>query len=94
MNRDRIKGKMKDVKGRMRRQAGEWTGNKEEQLKGAAMQIEGKIQGGMGKMKDAGNKAMQDVRKKMPQQPSTLRDDKEVRHDDELQMEWLERKVA
>ena len=94
MNRDRIKGKMKDVKGRVQRQAGEWTGDKEAQLKGAASQIEGKIQGEVGKMKDAGNKAMRDVRKKMPEQPDNLRDDRDVRHDQDLQQDLPERKVA
>ena len=94
MNRDRIKGKMKDVKGRVQRQAGEWTDNTEAQIKGAASQVEGKIQGQVGKMKDAGDKVMRDVRKNTPQQPSNLRDDENLRHDEEMQRESRERKVA
>ena len=40
MNRDEIKGKGKDIKGRVQRQVGEWTGDSEQQLKGAASQLE------------------------------------------------------
>jgi CsbD-like. len=53
MNKDTIKGKMKDMKGRVERQAGEWTGDTESQIKGAGDQAEGKIQQGVGKVKDA-----------------------------------------
>ncbi len=95
MNRDEIKGKAKDIKGRMQRQAGEWTGSTEQQLKGAASQVEGKMQAGIGKMKDAGNKAMRDIRGGMKQdQPSSLRHEKDVRHEDDLLNEQPDRKVA
>jgi uncharacterized protein YjbJ (UPF0337 family) len=53
MNKDRVEGKLKDVGGRIERQAGEWTGDPETQLKGAAKQVEGKIQNAVGKVKDA-----------------------------------------
>jgi uncharacterized protein YjbJ (UPF0337 family) len=53
MNKDRVKGKMKDVAGRVERQAGEWTGDTEAQVKGAAKQVEGKAQNAWGKAKDA-----------------------------------------
>jgi uncharacterized protein YjbJ (UPF0337 family) len=62
MNKDEIKGKANDIKGRVERQAGEWTGDTESQIKGAGDQVKGKVQQGVGKMKDAGNKAMRDVR--------------------------------
>jgi uncharacterized protein YjbJ (UPF0337 family) len=52
MNKDRVEGKAKDVAGRVERQAGEWTGNEETQIKGAAKQAEGKIQNTVGKVKD------------------------------------------
>ena len=42
MNKDRVEGKAKDVAGRIERQVGEWTGDKESQAKGAAKQTEGK----------------------------------------------------
>jgi len=52
MNKDRIKGKAKDVAGRVERQAGEWTGDTEAQIKGAGKQAEGKVQNAVGKLKD------------------------------------------
>lgn len=52
MNKDRIKGKAKDVAGRVERQTGEWTGDTETQVKGAAKQVEGKVQNALGKIKD------------------------------------------
>jgi uncharacterized protein YjbJ (UPF0337 family) len=63
MHKDEIKGKMNDVKGRVERQAGEWTGDTEAQVKGAGDQLKGKMQQGVGKMKDAGKKAMDDMRR-------------------------------
>jgi uncharacterized protein YjbJ (UPF0337 family) len=53
MNKDRIEGKVKDVAGRIERQAGEWTGDTNKQVKGAAKQAEGKVQNTWGKVKDA-----------------------------------------
>ncbi len=54
MDKDRIKGKMNDAKGRIERQVGEWTGDGESQAKGVADQAKGKAQNAMGKLKDAG----------------------------------------
>ncbi|MBV9608429.1 MAG: CsbD family protein [Acidobacteria bacterium] len=53
MDKDRIKGKVKDVAGRAERQAGEWTGSEEHQAKGLGRQVEGKVQNAVGKVKDA-----------------------------------------
>ena len=55
MNKDRIEGKTKDVAGRIERQAGEWTGSSDLQVKGTAKQAEGKMQNAVGKVKDALN---------------------------------------
>jgi uncharacterized protein YjbJ (UPF0337 family) len=52
MDKDEIKGKAKDIAGRVQRQAGEWTGDEETQAKGAAKQVEGKVQNAFGKVKD------------------------------------------
>ena len=52
MDKDEVKGKMKDVSGRAERQAGEWTGDKETEARGAARQAEGKAQKTAGKIKD------------------------------------------
>lgn len=53
MDKDEVKGKAKDIAGRVERQAGEWTGNEETQAKGAMKQAEGKVQNAFGKAKDA-----------------------------------------
>jgi uncharacterized protein YjbJ (UPF0337 family) len=54
MDKDTIKGKVKDAAGRVERQAGEWTGRKDMEAEGAARQAEGKAQKGLGKLKDLG----------------------------------------
>jgi uncharacterized protein YjbJ (UPF0337 family) len=56
MNKDEVKGKAKDIAGRVQRQVGEGTGDKEAQAEGAAKQVEGKIQNAWGNAKDAGKK--------------------------------------
>ena len=53
MNNNQVKGKAKDIAGRVERQVGEWTGDTEAQVKGAAKQVEGKVQNAWGKVKDA-----------------------------------------
>jgi len=53
MDKDRVEGKLKDVTGRVQRQAGEWTDDSETQAKGAAKQAEGKVQNAWGKVKDS-----------------------------------------
>lgn len=63
MNKDQVEGKVKDVAGRVERQAGEWTGNKEAEVRGTAKQVEGKVQGAWGDVKDAGEKAAEKNRR-------------------------------
>jgi len=63
MNKDQVEGKVKDVAGRVERQAGEWTGSKEAEARGAAKQVEGKVQGAWGDVKEAGKKAAEENRK-------------------------------
>jgi uncharacterized protein YjbJ (UPF0337 family) len=62
MDKDRIKGKMEDVGGRIKRQAGEWTGDEKTQAEGLADQAKGKARNAMGKMKDAARDAADDLR--------------------------------
>jgi uncharacterized protein YjbJ (UPF0337 family) len=57
MDKDRVEGKAKDIAGRVERQVGEWTGDKEAQVKGAAKQVEGKVQNAWGQAKDAAKDA-------------------------------------
>jgi uncharacterized protein YjbJ (UPF0337 family) len=62
MDNDRIKGKMEDVKGRIKRQAGEWTGDEKTQAEGLADQAKGKARNAVGKMKDAARDVADDLR--------------------------------
>jgi uncharacterized protein YjbJ (UPF0337 family) len=64
MDKDRVKGKAKDVGGRVQRQVGEWTGDNESQAKGAMKQVEGKVQNTIGKVKDSIRDAAGSARRK------------------------------
>ncbi len=61
MDKDRIKGKMEDVAGRVKRQAGEWTGDSKTQAEGLAEQAKGKARNAVGKMKDAARDVADDM---------------------------------
>ena len=67
MNKDELKGKAKDALGRAERQAGEWTDNEKLQGEGLARQAEGKVQKGVGKVKQAGEDIAKDIRDKQAQ---------------------------
>jgi uncharacterized protein YjbJ (UPF0337 family) len=58
MDKDTLKGKGKDAAGRIERQVGEWTDREDLQAEGAAKQVEGKMQKGVGKLKEMGRDAM------------------------------------
>ena len=62
MDKDRIEGKMDDIKGRVKRQVGEWTGDENAQAEGAADQVKGKVQNAYGKAKDAVRDAADDAK--------------------------------
>jgi uncharacterized protein YjbJ (UPF0337 family) len=53
MNKDEVKGKMKDVVGRAERKLGKVTGNMKTEARGVARQAEGKVQQIFGKAKDS-----------------------------------------
>lgn len=53
MDDDRIKGKAKDVFGSAKETVGKATGDKETERDGQADQVEGKVQKGMGEVRDA-----------------------------------------
>ena len=63
MNTDDVKGKMKDVGGRIKRQAGEWTGDKDLQGEGLADQAEGKVQNAWGNVKDKASDMADDLKR-------------------------------
>ena len=73
MDKDRVKGKAEDIKGRAKRQVGEWTGDKKTQAEGAAEQVKGKIQNAWGKAKDAGRDVLD--RSKEPIKAKRKKDD-------------------
>jgi uncharacterized protein YjbJ (UPF0337 family) len=59
MDKDRVKGAVNDAAGRAKRQVGEWTGDTNAQVEGAAQQIKGKAQKVVGNVKDAARDASQ-----------------------------------
>lgn len=61
MDKDRIKGKMDEVKGRVERQAGEWTGDSKAQSEGALDEAKGKVQNTWGKVKDSARDVKHDM---------------------------------
>jgi uncharacterized protein YjbJ (UPF0337 family) len=65
VDKDRIKGKMDDIKGRVKRQAGEWTDDKDLQAEGTGDQIKGKTENMVGKVKDAGRDVADKARDEM-----------------------------
>lgn len=76
MNKDRVEGKVKDVAGRIERQAGEWTGDPKKQAAGAAKQVEGKVQNTWGKLKDAAKQEADDAQTSS-KPPQRARDSKD-----------------
>ena len=56
MNSDQIKGKAKDIGGKIQEEAGKVVGSSEQQAKGLANQAEGKVQEKYGNVKDSVNK--------------------------------------
>jgi len=77
MNKDQVEGKVKDVAGRIQRQAGEWADSPENQVKGAAKQAEGKLQNAWGNAKDASKKASDAAASKPPRTVPADREDDE-----------------
>ncbi|NUT63689.1 CsbD family protein [Herbaspirillum sp. C9C3] len=53
MNKDQIKGSLKEAAGKVQQKTGELTGNTSQQLKGAAKQVEGNVQKTYGDAKEA-----------------------------------------
>ena len=52
MNKDQIKGKAKDVGGKIQEGVGNAIGSSEQQAKGQSKQVEGKVQEKLGDVKD------------------------------------------
>jgi uncharacterized protein YjbJ (UPF0337 family) len=58
MNKDQVKGAVKDAAGKLQEQVGTATGNVDQQDKGVVKQVEGKVQKAYGDVKEVlkGNK--------------------------------------
>jgi uncharacterized protein YjbJ (UPF0337 family) len=52
MNKDQVKGKLKEAAGNVQEEAGKMTGSTEHQSKGQAREAEGKVQKKMGDIKE------------------------------------------
>lgn len=61
MNEDQVKGKGKEVAGRIERQAGEWTGDKDKKSEGREKELEGEAQHAWGETKERVSKATDDL---------------------------------
>jgi uncharacterized protein YjbJ (UPF0337 family) len=58
MHKDEMKGAAKDAKGSVKEAIGKATGNERMQAEGAAEKTAGKVQKGVGNMKDAARNAL------------------------------------
>lgn len=63
MDKDRVKGAIDDAAGRAKRQIGEWTGDTDAQVEGAAQQVKGKAEKLVGNVKDAARDAAEQARR-------------------------------
>ena len=80
MDKDTLKGKGKDIAGRVERQFGEWTDREDLQAEGAGKQVEGKVQKGVGKVKEAGR----DLADKMKRRSHDSDVEREDIHEEEM----------
>jgi uncharacterized protein YjbJ (UPF0337 family) len=77
MDKDTVKGKGKDIAGRVERQVGEWTGRKDLQAEGAGKQVEGKLQKDAGNVKEAGRDIA--AKLKRPDRDAEVERDEEIK---------------
>lgn len=56
MNKDQVKGSMKEAAGKVQEKTGEVVGSKSQQAKGMAKEVEGKAQKTAGDVRDAAKK--------------------------------------
>lgn len=53
MNKDQLKGSVKNAEGKVQEQAGKLVGNKDQQVKGLTKQVAGKVQKNIGDAKQS-----------------------------------------
>jgi uncharacterized protein YjbJ (UPF0337 family) len=75
MDKDRVKGKMDDAAGRIKRQVGEWTGDTKTEAEGAAQQVKGKVENAWGKVKDTARDAADKAKSESPRQHDDIERD-------------------
>jgi uncharacterized protein YjbJ (UPF0337 family) len=63
MNKDQVKGAVKDAAGKVQRKTGEMIGSPKHEARGAAKQVEGKVQKNYGDAKEAVKDTHRDVRR-------------------------------
>ena len=61
MNKDQVKGVVKDAAGKVQSKTGEITGSTEQQIKGMAKQVEGKTQKNLGDAKEIAKDAAKKI---------------------------------
>jgi uncharacterized protein YjbJ (UPF0337 family) len=71
MNKDKAEGKAKEIVGRAQRAGGRLTGNNKARIKGGMRQAEGKLQQGVGGVKDAAKDVSKAARKSSKPDGST-----------------------
>jgi uncharacterized protein YjbJ (UPF0337 family) len=81
MDKDTLKGKGKDIAGRVERQVGEWTDREDLQIEGAGKQVEGKVQKGVGKLKEMGRDAMNRMGRKRDLPEDVREEDERIERD-------------
>jgi uncharacterized protein YjbJ (UPF0337 family) len=64
MNKDQVKGKLKEAAGEVQERTGRVVGNTEQEAKGHAREMEGKIQKKTGDVEQAVDDAAKDISKK------------------------------
>ena len=84
MDRDKVKGKMEDIKGRIKRQAGEWTGDQRLQDEGAGDQIKGKAQNAWGNVKEGARDLTEDVRESADRMKHDIKKKEERKKDRDI----------
>lgn len=64
MDKNRIKGKIDEIAGRAKRQAGEWTGDTQAQGEGTMDEIKGRAENAWGKVKDSARNVKDEINRK------------------------------
>ena len=79
MDKDRVKGAIDDAAGRAKRQVGEWTGNTNAQVEGAAQQVKGKAEKAWGNVKDVARDAKEETEREREKKEKFEKEQREQR---------------